>query len=298
MHIFKNTAQFIGIKYFKIMQTPDANGFVNIKWPSKSVPHGGIFHTKVAEPSQTQQQFLKVLLEESKLSIAQRRKSALALRKYEPKPEGPPKEEPTFRPRTSRRRSLSEIRESGIFESESYRPLKRGEDREKLKDKLARTMQYGDEDPKPITPVIKQKSPPRLPNKKDIWSDLMTQIRERAEWLAEMEDLGHAAGHREIIHDQIAERLRALDALGVDDDMFSTRSSKSGFSVLPSPQTRRSRESDRSKHSAKSKESIKSRKSNQSAEILSKVRPKQHPKEENVSAYNKLALQYSPRRRV
>lgn len=41
------------------METPDANGFVNITWPSKNVPHGGIFHTHIAKSSTEQQQFLK-----------------------------------------------------------------------------------------------------------------------------------------------------------------------------------------------------------------------------------------------
>ncbi|CAG4979444.1 unnamed protein product [Colias eurytheme] len=99
------------------METPDANGYVNVVWPSKSVPHGGIFHTRVVEPSKTQQQFLKILLEESKLSIAQRKKSALALRQYEEKEPPPRVEIPMVRPRTSRRRSLSAIRESGIYEA-------------------------------------------------------------------------------------------------------------------------------------------------------------------------------------
>lgn len=41
------------------MQKPDANGFVNITWPSQNIPHGGIFHTRVAEASTDQQNFLK-----------------------------------------------------------------------------------------------------------------------------------------------------------------------------------------------------------------------------------------------
>ena len=41
------------------MLQPDADGFVNVNWPSKNIPHGGIFHTRVAEPSEGQQQLLK-----------------------------------------------------------------------------------------------------------------------------------------------------------------------------------------------------------------------------------------------
>lgn len=41
------------------MQNPDSNGYVNITWPSKNIPHGGIFHTRVAEPTDSQQHLLK-----------------------------------------------------------------------------------------------------------------------------------------------------------------------------------------------------------------------------------------------
>lgn len=63
---------------------------------------------------------------------------------------------------------------------------------------------------------------------------MVTQIRERAEWLAEMEYLGQAGPHREIIKEQIAERMRALDALGIDIECSTARSSDSGFSTLRS----------------------------------------------------------------
>lgn len=41
------------------MEKPDANGYVNIYWPSKNVPHGGVFHPKTVESTQEQQKFLK-----------------------------------------------------------------------------------------------------------------------------------------------------------------------------------------------------------------------------------------------
>ncbi|CAH3998122.1 UPF0193 protein EVG1 homolog isoform X1 [Pieris brassicae] len=276
------------------METPDADGFVNVFWPSKSVPHGGIFHTRVVEPSRTQETFLKVLLEESRLSIAQRKKSELGLRQYEKKEDHQSQVDiPMVRPRTSRRRSLSAIRESGILDAVDYRPIKRGEDREKLKDCLAKVMAYGEQEQKPLPAPHRAKSPPKLPTKKEKWHDLMTQIRERAEWLAEMEDMGHGAPHRELIQDQIAERLRALDALGLDEPA-SARSKGSGFSVLPSVRSKDSgrketaRESTGSMHSSvRSKQSTKS------------VAKKRSNKEENVLCYQKLpTLQYSPRRRV
>ena len=59
-----------------------------------------------------------VLLEESKLTIAQRQKSAFKLRENDEKKSDSELlvQMPLVRPRTSRRRSLSTIRESGIYE--------------------------------------------------------------------------------------------------------------------------------------------------------------------------------------
>ncbi|XP_063361985.1 UPF0193 protein EVG1 homolog [Cydia amplana] len=286
------------------MQTPDANGYVHVQWPSKSIPHGGIFHTRTVEPSVAQQQFLKVLLEESKLSIAQRQKQAWALRQEDEakEPRCPRREVTMIRPKTSRRRSLSAIKESGVFELDKYIPLKRGEDREALKAKLAMSMEHGDtpeQGPPPPPRIAKPKPKPQLPTVKDKRNELLTQIRERAEWLAEMEDLGHAAPHRDIVRDQIAERLRALDSLGIDSALSSARSSArskgSGFSIKEQyvKDSARSKESVKSVHSNRSTNSQKKQKSSRSS-------AKGHRKmEENILAYNNIPpLQYSPRRRV
>ncbi|KAJ8727913.1 hypothetical protein PYW08_016298 [Mythimna loreyi] len=197
---------------------------------------------------------------------------------------------PLVRPRTSRRRSLSTIRESGIFDTDRYRPLKRGEDREKMKERLAYTMAYGDnqeQQPQP-PPRIMKKPQPKLPTSKQMWNELVTQIRERTEWLAEMEYLGQADPHRDIIKDQIAERMRALDALGIDDSECSTpKSAASGYTLrYKEPEPRRNS----SVPSSRSDKSEKKRSARNTARAQNK--------EENVSSYSQLSpLQYSPRRR-
>ncbi|OWR53552.1 hypothetical protein KGM_200277 [Danaus plexippus plexippus] len=274
------------------MEKPDNDGYVHIKWPSKTIPHGGVFHTRSVETNKTQQEFLKVLLEESKLSIAQRQKSLYNLRQPEIKKEKQRIiQEPLIRPRTSRRRSLSAIRESGALDVDDFRPLKRGEDREKLKNILINKMAYGDTEQKPPTPPRIPKPKLEFPTKKEQWNELITQIRERAEWLAEMEDLGQGAIHRDLIKDQIAERMRALDALGIDSQCSSARSTASGFSVLPSERSIHSNTSSISKKNVQHKTSDRNKK-----KLNQKAFRKQ---EENVSAYGKLSpLQYSPRRRV
>ncbi|KPJ02602.1 UPF0193 protein EVG1-like [Papilio xuthus] len=277
------------------METPDSNGYVNITWPSKNIPHGGIFHTKVHDFSPAQQSFLKVLLDESKFTIEQRRKTAFTLRQNDGRKEKPaPKARENvriLRPRTSCRRSLSAIRASGVLEPDTYKPLKRGEDREKLKERLADFMTYGDLGQRPPKPARPIKIPPKLPTNKEKWNDLVTQIRERADWLAEMEMLGEADLHREVIQDQIAERIRALDALGIDSECSSARSRRSGFSVLDTGRRSvRSKDSDNTERTTSSKEK----------KVLKKGQTKKNKEvEENVDAYSRLSpLEYTPRRRV
>lgn len=56
----------------------------------------------------------------------------------------------------------------------SYRPLKKGEDREKLKELLARSMEYGDSPEVNVVVVPKEGNPPiqkKLPTKKETWND-------------------------------------------------------------------------------------------------------------------------------
>lgn len=64
---------------------------------------------------------------------------------------------PVVRPRTSRRRSLSTIKESGVFNMDGYRPLKRGEDREQLKERLANVMAFGNDQQQPHPVLIDKK---------------------------------------------------------------------------------------------------------------------------------------------
>ncbi|XP_022831275.1 UPF0193 protein EVG1 homolog [Spodoptera litura] len=276
------------------MLNPDKNGYVHTTWPSKNIPHGGIFHTRVTEPTDSQQQLLRVLLEESKLTIAQRQKSSLRLRDDKERRENSEVliQMPVVRPRTSRRRSLSTIRESGVFNVDGYRPLKRGEDREQLKERLANTMAFGNDQQQPPPVFIdKKKQQPKLPTANQKWNELVTQIRERTEWLAEMEYLGQAGPHRDIIKDQIAERMRALDALGIDSECSTPKSTASGFSTKPSQPL--DLKSHRSTSTAVSKNSVNGKKK----QIVAR-NSRSRNIEENVTAYSQLSpLQYSPRRR-
>lgn len=59
-----------------------------------------------------------------------------------------------------------------------YRPLKRGEDREKMKDKLANTMAYGDNQEQTVQVVTTgpKKQAPKLPSTKEVWHDCKDSV--------------------------------------------------------------------------------------------------------------------------
>ncbi|XP_028027932.1 UPF0193 protein EVG1 homolog [Bombyx mandarina] len=276
------------------MEKPDEKGFVNVTWPSRNVPHGGIFHTKTVHRTPAQQEFIKVLLEESKLSIAQRHNDVLKLRKQEVISNTRDVQDrfPLTRPRTSRRRSLSAIRASGIFDEDVYRPIKRGEDREVLKDRLSRLMSDGDcgeaheLKSKPVEKPAKKTA--TLPSNKEMWNEILNQIRERVEWLSEMEQLGEAGPHRDIVNDQIAERMRALDVLGIDSEPSTARTiaSSSGSTTGVNKSVK--------------KDTFKNTK--QFPLMSSTEHEHRYARhglnEENVASYEKMSLKWSPRRRV
>ncbi|GBP39877.1 UPF0193 protein EVG1 homolog [Eumeta japonica] len=186
--------------------------------------------------------------------------------------------------------------------------------------RLQQVMAYGDAGPSRACPPLRSRRPKSpmkvLPSSEDIKNDLLTQIRERINWLAEMEALGRGAEHRDIIQDQIAERLRNLDALGFDSISLSARSNvskiespkslkiettRSHQEIVQNGNTGRSNAKKNEMTSRSSDDSIKTAKSASSTiqqKGKSKVLSRNLLKEENVAAYDLItSLQYTPRRR-
>lgn len=52
---------------------------------------------------------------------------------------------------------------------------------------------------------------------------VLLQIKERSDWLEEMETLGEGAKHQEIIHHQIAERMRKIDSLNLPKNIMNLK---------------------------------------------------------------------------
>ncbi|EFA09132.2 UPF0193 protein EVG1 homolog [Tribolium castaneum] len=197
-----------------------------MQWPSRNVQMGGILHPAKANYSPETHQFLRVLMDESKLTMMQRKKFDYCLRNGEPLPlptnrscdsitprKKPPKV--LIRPGTSKRRSLDTIHKSGAYEREKFVPRGPKIDREKEKNRLQNKMAFGKEvEPKPSR---KTKKPPETEETFNRFDQLVHEIKEREEWLKQMEELGVGKKHKLVIQQQIQARVREMEKLKIGD---------------------------------------------------------------------------------
>ncbi|GAB0097464.1 UPF0193 protein EVG1 homolog [Sergentomyia squamirostris] len=200
-------------------------------WPSERIPPGGVFHPpKVKNYSKDTQDLIRVLMEEAKLTMLQRKDINNYLRRGESLPI--PREQSTpmsigsdsdreareiiERARCARKRSLDVIKASGAFDKTRYIPKYPWKvPSETAKHRLQEVMsglKYFPETGAHAYKYRNQKKSARLEERDQI-SELLCEIHERAEWLAEMEALGEGRKHRDVIHNQIAEKLRQIKML-------------------------------------------------------------------------------------
>ncbi|XP_033160940.1 UPF0193 protein EVG1 homolog [Drosophila mauritiana] len=196
-------------------------------WPSERIPPGGAgaFHSAKVQYSKETADLIRLLVKESKMSMLVRKQIDESLRNGEPLPlpepprpntnNDPDKETLAIldRARNAKRKNLRQIEASGAYKQSYYRPP--ADNRmhgEKAKSQLQFTM-AGTHLP---DPAIKPRRRPRveqLVTEEDLINELLDQINERAEWLTEMESMGQGKKYRPEIRDQIAERLRRIQAL-------------------------------------------------------------------------------------
>lgn len=217
-----------------------------IEWPSTRVPQGGMFHIPKVQYSKDTQELMKILMEEAHLTMMQRKKLNYHLRNGDPLPQSNQRESNLvsddenmqayrimMRVRNSRRRSLEVIKASGVYEKDKFvatRHLRESSEQAKLR--LQQVMSGIKEFPGTnhlkVGARYKHKTKNREfydPIKECEWQCIelyqnysklflyclvVSEIYERADWLAEMEDLGEGKQHRDIIQAQIAERLREI----------------------------------------------------------------------------------------
>ncbi|XP_044575744.1 UPF0193 protein EVG1 homolog [Cotesia glomerata] len=183
----------------------------------------GAFHNPPrAQYSEETRQLIKILMEESKLSMMQRKSIQNAVNRGESLP-------PISRASSVavnhirtipssywKRRSQEAIVNSGAYEREQFRRTTPLLNKEKQKRHLACMMAYGKDMPEtPHGPAIRHK--PRKcslpPDNNNVLDDLTRGIKERIEFLHEMEHLGLGKKYQPIIHQEIAEKIRLIQSL-------------------------------------------------------------------------------------
>ncbi|EDW19514.1 UPF0193 protein EVG1 homolog [Drosophila mojavensis] len=196
-------------------------------WPSERIAPGGsgAFHVPKVEYSKETADLLKLLMKESKMSMIMRKQIDQSLRSGEPLPLPKPPRPNTSndidketqaileRARNAKRKNLRQIESSGAYERSYFRPKV---DNRMVSDKAKSRLQFtmaGIELPDPAIKPLRRTREDRLVTENDLINELLDQINERAEWLAEMEALGQGKKYRPEIHDQISERLHRIRSL-------------------------------------------------------------------------------------
>ncbi|CAD7082427.1 unnamed protein product [Hermetia illucens] len=199
----------------------------NNEWPSKRVAPGGLFHPAKVKYSKETHDLIKLLMEEAKLTMLQRKKMNYFLRNGEPLPPPiikPPSAEKERlialnmrrQERIPRRRTYDSIKDSGAFELPKYIPTPDSrESVEKAKLRLQETMSGTKLSPTSNARRKRERNEPKIIqiDPQDRINELMEQITERADWLTEMESLGEGKQYRPMIKSQIADRLREIKSL-------------------------------------------------------------------------------------
>uniref|UniRef100_A0A1I8QFC8 Uncharacterized protein n=1 Tax=Stomoxys calcitrans TaxID=35570 RepID=A0A1I8QFC8_STOCA len=166
-------------------------------------------------------------MKESKMSMLMRKQIDYHLRNGEPLPKPEPRRininkdpdsealEILRRAHNAKRKSLAEIKASGAYEMPRYRPKP---DDKLPSEKSKKLLQEAMSGLKISETNLKPKRKPKTNRESntttdDIINELLDQINERAEWLAEMEELGEGKRYRDEIREQISQRLRQIKAL-------------------------------------------------------------------------------------
>ncbi|KAL5292813.1 hypothetical protein ACFFRR_011530 [Megaselia abdita] len=199
--------------------------YEQIKWPSERIPQKGLFHNPPKiEYSKETTELIKLMMEESRLSMMLQKQINYHLRNGEPLPvKSPEKKKSNMdenaraleimkRARVAKRKSLDSIIASGAYDQQPYRPKPNGKfPSEKAKKDLQEKMSG-------IRISTGGFKPTRRPSQQEFEvlgdeeriNEMLEQIEERAEWLAEMEELGEGKKYRDEIRNQIADKLRAI----------------------------------------------------------------------------------------
>ncbi|XP_054275862.1 UPF0193 protein EVG1 homolog [Macrosteles quadrilineatus] len=202
------------------------------------VGQGGLFHSHKVKYSKDTQDLIHRLIEESKLSILQRQTLRESVNRGEPLP-GPTPHASTrshsastlkngemlVPPALPRRRSYQAIVKSGAYQRDPFDPPfnVNMKNRDVEKQKLQSLMTYGKELPPDHLDVKEQLKLRRNTEKQDpdadaVFDHLVEEVRERLEFLHEMEGLGQAKAYQTVIEQEVAAKMRQMAKL--DQEKF------------------------------------------------------------------------------
>ncbi|CAH1154489.1 unnamed protein product [Phaedon cochleariae] len=194
-----------------------------MEWPSKNIPHGGILHPAKASYNPETKKFLQLLMDESKLTMMQRNKINYNLRNGEPLPgtikhhhQNTHMPEITLRPNSSKRRSRESIINSGAYQVEKFLSNVPVMDREKEKEKLQNRMAFNKDVKVSEARFFRKQASKEDSEEVNRFDELVREIKEREDWLKEMEEMGRGNQYKQIIEQQIQEKVREMNMLSCE----------------------------------------------------------------------------------
>ena len=237
-------------KQTNVQEFQEKSVYEMIDWPSDQVPPGGVFHTRRASYSKDTQNLLQVLMEEAKLSNLQRNKIHYFLRTGDPLPRGPDEGSKATQSRSNdsfirdvkrmehvRRRPLEVIKSSGAFERAATLagPFREPTDMAKKRlqslmsgikgtPRTSRRMQRSLDESQEVHHAPQDQIEECEFGRDEVtrratwlsntsFLSVLREIRDRTEWLEDMERLGQGKKYRTMIQNQIASKLREIKRL-------------------------------------------------------------------------------------
>ncbi|XP_011143445.1 UPF0193 protein EVG1 homolog isoform X2 [Harpegnathos saltator] len=190
---------------------------------------GAIHNPPRAKYSDDTRKLIKLLMEESKLTMLQKKTIQEAVDKGESLPPSIDRRKTKAgddittehsrvkAPNAWRRRSQDAIVSSGAYEREQYRRTAPLPNKDKQKRHFACMMAFGKDMPEtPHGPKIlhrARREVQMMPENVDPLDELMAAIRERVEFLKDMEGLGMEKQYRPIIQQEIAQKIRLIEKM-------------------------------------------------------------------------------------
>ncbi|KOC62338.1 UPF0193 protein EVG1 [Habropoda laboriosa] len=187
---------------------------------------GAFHHPPRAKYSEETKNLIKLLMEESKVSMMKRKSIQEAMNKGESLPLVVEKSKAELNkhdlkyqvtmPTIWKKRTQDMIVKSGAYEREQYRRTSPLRNKEKQKRHLACMMAYGKDMPETPRGRIIHHQARQISHNSDTTDpidDLVRGIQERMEFLSDMECLGMDKKYRPIIQQEIAHKLRLIESV-------------------------------------------------------------------------------------